>query len=173
MVAARTPNIAHRAEGRREAGARSGTSKRKAADWNAKLRPNLEPEIVTDKRYGDRLLLPTPLLIAETVSQVPEGSAITVSEVRGTLAKRFGADRTCPLMTGIFVKIIAGAVAEDLAQRREPRWPIWRLVNDNGTLATTWPLDALYRAARLREEGLRLGRRAGAWQVLDLGVRPR
>ena len=60
----------------------------------------------------------------------------------GDLAQRFGADRTCPLMTGIFVKIIAGAVAEDLAQGRKPRWPVWRLVNDNGTLSTTWPLDA-------------------------------
>jgi len=39
-------------------------------------------------------------------------------------------------------------------------------VNDNGTLSTTWPLDALYRATRLREEGVKLGRRAGAWQVL-------
>jgi alkylated DNA nucleotide flippase Atl1 len=69
-------------------------------------------------------------------------------------------------MTGMFVKILAGVVAEDLAQRRQPRWPVWRLVNDNGTLSTTWPLDALYRATKLREEGVKLGRRAGAWQVL-------
>ena len=26
-------------------------------------------------------------------------------------------------MTGMFIKILAGAVAEDLAQRREARWP--------------------------------------------------
>lgn len=172
MVAARTPNVAH-AAGRRSAAAKSGAPKRKATDWNAKLRPNLEPEVVTDKRIGDRLLLPTPLLIAEAVARVPKGETVTLSQVRGALAKRFGADRTCPLMTGIFVKIIAGAVSEDLAQRRKPRWPIWRLVNDNGTLSTTWPLDALYRASRLREEGVRLGRRAGAWQVLDVGVGPR
>jgi len=69
-------------------------------------------------------------------------------------------------MTGMFVKILAGVVAEDLAQRRQPRWPVWRLVNDNGTLSTTWPLGALYRATRLREERVKLGRRAGAWQVL-------
>lgn len=170
MVAARTPNIAH-AEGRRPAAAgRSHASKRRATDWNAKLRPNLEPEVVTDQRYGDRLLLPTPLLVAETIAQVPKGRTITLSQLRSALAKRFGADRTCPLVTGIFVKIIAGAVSDDLAQRRKPRWPVWRLVNDNGTLATTWPLDALYRATRLREEGVRLGRRAGAWQVLDTGA---
>lgn len=169
MVAARTPNIAHAVGKRPSATGRSGAPKRKATDWNAKLRPNLEPEIVTDKRHGDRLLLPTPLPVAETVAQVPKGGTITLSQLRSALAQRFGADRTCPLMTGIFVKIVAGAVSDDLAQRRKPRWPIWRLVNDNGTLSPTWPLDALYRATRLREEGVRLGRKAGSWQVLDTG----
>ncbi len=171
MVAARTPNsvIATR---RRTSTPAKRTAKPKAPNWSAKLRPELEPEIVTDKRLGDRLLLPTPLLVAEVVSRVPAGGTITVSQVRAILAKRFGADRTCPLMTGIFVKIVAGAVAEDLAQRRKPRWPMWRLVNDNGTLSITWPLDDLYRATRLREEGVRLGHRAGAWQVLNPGSAP-
>jgi len=106
------------------------------------------------------------LLVAEEIARVPAGATLSVSQLRSRLAKRFGAERTCPLMTGMFVKILAGVVAEDLAQRRQPRWPVWRLVNDNGTLSTTWPLGALYRATRLREERVKLGRRAGAWQVL-------
>jgi hypothetical protein len=147
--------------------ARRAQRKPKAVDWNAKLRPDLEPEVVTDKRLGGRLLLPTPLLVAEAIASVPQGATIRISQLRDRLAQQFGADRTCPLMTGIFVKIIAGAVADDLAQRRKPRWPVWRLVGDDGRLSTTWPLDALYRATLLREEGVRLGRKAGAWQVLD------
>jgi len=124
-----------------------------------------------DKRFGDRLLLPTPLLVAELIGQVPKGHTITASKLRDSLAQRFGADRACPLMIGAFTKIIAGAVADDLTRGRKPRWPVWRLVNDDGTLATTWPLDALYRATRLREEGARLGRKGGRWQVLDIGGR--
>jgi hypothetical protein len=170
MVAARTPNTVI-AAGRNSTPAKR-KSKPKAPNWNAKLRPELEPEIVTDKRLGDRLLLPTPLLVAEEIARVPTGGTITMSQVRANLAKRFGADRTCPLMTGIFVKIVAGAVAEDLAQRHKPRWAVWRLINDNGTLSTTWPLDDLYRATRLREEGVRLGHKAGAWQVLNPGSAP-
>jgi hypothetical protein len=174
MVAARTPNThqaqdAHLAATRRKASGatpRKSTRARRPVDWNAKLRPELQPEVVTDSRLGDRLLLPTPLLVAEEISATPPGTTLRISQLRERLALRFGADRTCPLMTGMFVKIIAGAVADDLAQRRKPRWPVWRLVNDNGTLSTTWPLDALYRATRLREEGVKLGRRAGAWQVL-------
>jgi hypothetical protein len=167
MVSARTPNITHTAA--RSAGARKADPRKvkpRSASWADKLRPELQPEVVTDKRLGDKLLLPTPLLLAEEIAQVRSGRTISVSQLRTRLAQRFGADRTCPLMTGVFVKILAGVVAEDLALRRKPRWPVWRLVNDNGTLSTTWPLDALYRATRLREEGVKLGRRAGAWQVL-------
>ena len=172
MIAARTPNGIHVA-GRRAGSATPAVRKPKpkAPNWNAKLRPELEPEVVDDKRFGDRLLLPTPLLVAEEIARVPAGATISVSTLRARLAERSGADRTCPLMTGIFIKILAGVVAEDLAQRRKPRWPVWRLVNDNGTLSTTWPLDALYRATRLREEGVKLGRRAGAWQVLTAELR--
>jgi len=170
MIAARTPNILHAAGSRPGAGSTAKRrTKPRSPNWAAKLRPDLEPDIVTDKRFGDRLLLPTPLLLAEEITRVPAGKTISVSQLRGRLAERFGADRTCPLMTGMFIKIVAGAVAEDLAQGRKPRWPVWRLVNDNGTLSTTWPLDALYRATRLRDEGVRLGRRAGAWQVLPTG----
>jgi hypothetical protein len=167
MVAARTPNVLHAAERRSGIGSVvTRKAKSRTPNWSAKLRPELEPEVVTDKRFGDRLLLPTPLLVAEEIARVPAGATLSVSQLRSRLAGRFGAERTCPLMTGMFVKILAGVVAEDLAQRRQPRWPVWRLVNDNGTLSTTWPLDALYRATRLRQEGVKLGRRAGAWQVL-------
>lgn len=168
MIAARTPNITHGKGRHSSVTTRVRKPKSRATDWNAKLRPELEPEVVTDRRLGDRLLLPTPLLVADVIAEVPRGQTITVSALRNGLAQRFGTDRTCPLMTGIFAKIIAGAVADDLAHGRKPRWPVWRLVNDNGTLATTWPLDALYRATRLREEGVRLGRSAGHWQVLDV-----
>ena len=79
----------------------------------------------------------------------------------------FDADRTCPLMTGIFATILAGAVVDDLGQRRKPRWPIWRLVRDDGTLHPKWPLDPLYRATMLREEGVRITHRHGHWAALD------
>lgn len=168
MVAARTPNVclAHASTGRK---AKEHAARRKRAPlgWNAKLRPELAPRVVDDPRLGGRLLLPTPLLVGEAVAAVPRGQVVTVGQLRRTLAERFDADRTCPLMTGIFATILAGAVAEDLGQRRKPRWPIWRLVRDDGTLHPKWPLDTLFRATRLREEGARITHRRGHWAVID------
>lgn len=173
MVAARTPNHARppRLAAKGAAGARplraAAARTAKSANWNAKLRPDLEPEVVEDRRGGGRLLLPTPGLVGETVAAIPRGRVMTMGALRATLARRFSADTTCPLMTGIFATILAGAVMEDFAQRRRPRWPIWRLVRDDGILPPKWPLDARFRATLLRQEGVRLTRRNGHWAALD------
>lgn len=168
MVAARTPNvIAAGSSGRRTAVAARKTRKRERLSWETKLRPELQPRVVTDKRSGESLLLPTPLLVGEVVASIPAGQVMSLSHLREQLARRFNATKTCPLMTGIFAGILAGVVADDLAQRRTPRWPIWRLVRDDGTLNPKWPLDVLYRATTLRAEGLRVTRRSGTWAVLD------
>jgi alkylated DNA nucleotide flippase Atl1 len=172
MVAARTPNTHRAPVAKRTATSRTTrpTAPRRKATrvgWEAKLRPELEPRLVEDSRRGGRLLLPTPLLVGEVVASIPRGKVMTLGQLRAELAARFGADSTCPLMTGIFVAILAGVVVEDLGRRHEPRWPIWRVVRDNGTLHAKWPLDPLYRATLLRQEGVRLTRSNGHWAVID------
>jgi len=168
MVAARTPNVlAAGTSRRRMAAVAKKPRKQKRLSWETKLRPDLQPRIVADQRSGESLLLPTPLLVGEVVALIPCGQVISLSQLRANLAQRFKAATTCPLMTGIFAGILAGVVADDLAQRRKPRWPIWRLVRDDGTLNPKWPLDVLYRASLLRAEGVRLTRRRGTWAVLS------
>jgi alkylated DNA nucleotide flippase Atl1 len=171
MVAARTPNISHTLKAapkaKRPKTVRSKCSARARASWQAKLRPDLSPQLVQDKRRGGTLLLPTPLLVGETVASIPRGRVMTFSQLRRALAERFQADATCPLMTGIFATTLAGVVAEELSAERTPSWPIWRLVRDDGTLHPKWPLDALYRASMLRQEGVRLTRRNGHWAAID------
>jgi alkylated DNA nucleotide flippase Atl1 len=175
MVAARTPNISQVPNAVRSVQARTTrTPERPAArrtaaraSWEAKLRPEVPPRVVEDSRHGRSLLLPTPLLVGEAVAAIPRGRVMTIGQLRCALAERFNADSTCPLMTGMFATILAGVVAEDLGQRRRPRWPIWRLVRDDGTLHPKWPLDPLYRATMLRQEGVRLTRRNGHWAALD------
>jgi alkylated DNA nucleotide flippase Atl1 len=175
MVAARTPNISQVPHTVRPVRAKSAAAARDPgvrqkgarANWEAKLRPELAPRVVEDRRTGGSLLLPTPRLVGEAVAAIPPGRVMTITQLRRALAARFEADSTCPLMTGIFATILAGAVVEDLGQRRKPRWPIWRLVRDDGTLHPKWPLDPLYRATLLRQEGVRLTRRNGHWAALD------
>jgi hypothetical protein len=126
----------------------------------------LQPRVVSDPKHGDKLLIPTPLLVGEEVARVPSGEVITFSQLRERLAQRFNADRTCPLTTGIFAVILAGAVSADITRERKARWPVWRLVKDDGCLNANWPLDARYRASLLRGEGLRVTWMKANWRVL-------
>lgn len=161
-----TARSAQRAKPRRGAARGSGPDPGERGSPDAKLRPGAEPRIVRDPKTGDRLLVPTPLLVAEEVARTRRGRVITITELRAALAQRLGADRTCPLTLGRIATVLAGVVSDDLKRKRAPRWPIWRLVGDDGVLNPKWPLAARYRATLLREEGLRVTRHAATWRVL-------
>src|SRR3954468_5581135 len=113
--------------------------KRTTRSWRSKLRPEMEFGIACDGKGRGQMLLPTPTLVVEEIAKIPSGALIGTSELRSRLAKRYHADLTCPLMTGIFFNIIAGAAEEDLAEGRTPLAPYWRVVRDDGTLSPKTP----------------------------------
>ncbi|MFN7778136.1 MAG: hypothetical protein ACK5RK_04575 [Betaproteobacteria bacterium] len=134
--------------------------------WESRLKPELQPRIVRDARHGDRVLIATPLAVAAEIAAVPPGQLLTVAELRERLAARFGADRTCAQTAGVFASTIAGAVGDDLRAHRAPRWPVWRLIGNDGCLHDGWALDARYRATRLHEEGHTIARHGRRWKVV-------
>ena len=139
--------------------------------WKSKLRPEMRHEIAPDAKGRGQMLFPTPLLVAEEIAAVPSGSLVTISKLRWRLARRFGADLTCPLMTGIFFNIVAGAAEEDVANGRSPLAPYWRVVLDNGTLSPKTPDGPERHAERLRAEGHIVTENRAKFQVADFEVR--
>ena len=134
--------------------------------WSDKLRPDMTPVVGDDPKGRGKMLLPTPLLIAEEMSRVRKGRTITVSELRDRLAKQFGADFTCPLMTGIFFNIVAGAAEESLAAGKKPIAPYWRVVRDDGSLSPKTTLGPERQAGHLREEGHRVASDKGRLRLI-------
>jgi hypothetical protein len=136
--------------------------------WVTKLRPDLNPKVVPDTRGPGTLLVPTPLLVAEEVRRVRRGRLVTPAAIRERLAVRFGADRTCPLTTGIFLSIIAGSAEEQLAAGERPVAPYWRVVDERGRLNPKFPPGTDRQAMHLRREGHRVLRvkNGAAWQVV-------
>ena len=82
------------------------------ASWILKLRPDLEPKLVEHKRSGARMLVPTPMLLAEEIRRVRRGRLTTPARLRERLAKRTGAEQACPMTTGILLSIVAGAAEQ-------------------------------------------------------------
>jgi hypothetical protein len=133
--------------------------------WVTKLRPDLEPKLVPNPYGAGYMLVPTPLVVAEELRKVRRGGLVTPAHLRERLAKRFGAAMTCPLTTGIFINILAGAAEEDLAAGRRVTAPYWRVVDDQCRLSEKTPPGPVRQAARLRSEGHRVVKRGGRWQV--------
>ena len=124
---------------------------RSRTPWSIKLHPAHDAKVIPDHR--GRMLIPTPLLVAAELRRVPRGRLITAATLRERLARRAGADFTCPMTTGIFLNIVAGATEEAIAEGRRPVAPYWRVVDDKGRLPPKFPPGAAIQTAHLRAEG--------------------
>lgn len=106
------------------------------------------------KRMGGRqILVPTPKMVDEHIRTVPERKLVTVGQIRRRLAEPFQADSTCPMTTGIFLRIVSEAAEEDRAAGKTPITPYWRVVKDDGSLNPKFPGGVEGHAEKLREEG--------------------
>lgn len=128
--------------------------------WREKLEnpPKGLPKVVDgppnrEKRFGGRrVLVPTPLLIDGLVRKVPKRRLVTIKQIRERLAKDLKADSTCPLTTGILIRIVAETAEEDLREGREEISPYWRVIKPDGSLSEKFPGGVEVQVARLREE---------------------
>jgi len=129
--------------------------------WREKLEnpPKGLPKVVNgppkwEKRFGGRrVLVPTPLLVDELIRKVPKRKLVTVKQIRERLAKDFEAESTCPLTTGIHIRIIAEVAEEDLKMGKNRITPYWRVIKTDGSLNSKFPGGVKTQAARLKEEG--------------------
>src|SRR5438093_12358240 len=88
------------------------------SSWREKLEKAQEPKVVQIPPKMSRLgkgtmLIQTPMLVDDLIRKVPKGKLITGSELRRKLAADFATDVTCPLTTGICVRI-AGEAADEV-----------------------------------------------------------
>jgi hypothetical protein len=131
--------------------------------WREKLEKPQEPRLVDVPPKMSRLgtgtmLIPTPKLVDGLIRKVPKGKLVTVGELRRRLAVDSEADVTCPLTTGIFIRIAAEAAAEDLANGRQRVTPYWRVIKDDGSLNPKFPGGTEQQSRQLRAEGFSLVR---------------
>jgi len=107
------------------------------------------------KRFGKgMMLIPRPADVVALVRETRRGKLVTVSQLRERLAQDAGADCTCPMTTGIFVRIVAEAAEEARREGKTRITPYWRIIKDDGGLNEKFPGGTRAQAARLREEGL-------------------
>ncbi len=127
--------------------------------WREKLEKKQDPKVVKvppkmRKRFGsETMLVATPLLVDALVRKVKKGKLVVVTQLMERLAKDFHADSTCPMTTGIFLRISAEAAEEDRKSGKKQITPYWRVLKVGGRLNEKFPGGVKSQASRLRKEG--------------------
>ena len=107
-----------------------------------------------EKRLGKgKLLVPKPLDVDALIRKVKREKLVTQEQIREKLARDFKVNVTCPITTGIFVRIAAEAAEEDLRNGKKQITPYWRVIKGDGRLNEKFPGSGKVQAKRLKEEG--------------------
>jgi hypothetical protein len=128
--------------------------------WRDKLdNPNLPKLLPVPPRMQGRfgtgtMLIPSARDVQAFIESVPTGTVTTISRIRQCLAEQYLADVTCPLVTGLFLRILAEAAEEDVRDGRTAVTPYWRVVKDDGSMHPRFPGGVEQQARRLHDEGV-------------------
>ncbi len=103
-------------------------------------------------RAGSKMLIPTPLMIQEYINHIPLGSIIDIRTMRNDLAIEYGADFTCPMTTGIFLRIVAEYNYEQVNLKKTEMSPFWRVIDPNSKLSDRLTFDKNFIINKRNEE---------------------
>ena len=134
----------------------------KKKSWQEKLNIDRQPVVEkADKDFGgvkkgQMMLIPTPKIVDDYIRHIPEGSQADIPMIRKDLAAQYGAEVTCPLTTGIFVRIAAEAAYEAFEKGAPLKkiTPFWRVVNDKSPTAKKLSFGTAFLKEQRKKEKL-------------------
>jgi len=88
--------------------------------------------------------------------KVSKGKVTTINKIREALARKHSAAIGCPITTGIFARIAAGAAAEEEAEEKKQIAPYWRVLKSDGEINAKYPGGIKGQRGRLEAEGHRV-----------------
>jgi len=105
------------------------------------------------KRWGTgTIVIPAPREVDEIMRRVPEGKVTMINEIRTVLARKHKATICCPMTTGIFARIAAGAAEEQRGKRKDIT-PYWRTLKVGGEINEKYPGGVEGQRRLLEKEG--------------------
>ena len=94
------------------------------------------------------MLISSPEKIADFIYAIPKGSFFTIKELRRGLALKAGADKTCPVTTGIFLRMAIEQNKDDV------NFPYWRVIDEKHPVVKKLNLDRNLIQKRRVDEGI-------------------
>ena len=130
--------------------------------WQEKYHNGKSPQVkVIEKRFadieaGEKMLISTPEVIDQYIRAIPAGHHTDLKVMRNDLAIDQHADKTCPVTTGIFLRIVAEKAHEEWANGTplEDITPFWRVINQKAPIVKKLSFAYDFIAEQRQKEGL-------------------
>jgi hypothetical protein len=112
-----------------------------AKTWQEKFETKKQEEVnkletgFADIKAGETMLISTPRKIVEYINSIPKAENRDLPRMRQDLARMAGADKTCPVTSGIFTRIVSERSLELMAEGEEPLAPFWKVIDPESPLA--------------------------------------
>lgn len=132
----------------------------KSKTWSEKLNIDRKPVVEkADKDFagvkaGQMMLIPTPKIVDAYIRHIPKGKQVDVSTLRKDLAAAYHAEVTCPLTTGIFLRIAAEAAYEEFERGKSVNkiTPFWRAIDEKSSTAKKLSFGTNFLKEQRRKE---------------------
>ena len=102
----------------------------------------------SDISAGEKMLISSPEKISEFIFKIPKGSYLKIKELRRELALKAGADNTCTVTTGIFLRMAIEQNKDDV------NFPYWRVIDEKHPVVKKLKLDENQIKKRRVDEGI-------------------
>ena len=102
----------------------------------------------SDISTGEKMLISSPEKISEFIFKIPKGSYSNIKKLRRELALKAGADNTCPVTTGIFLRMTIEQNKDDI------NFPYWRVIDEKHPVVKKLKLDENQIKKRRVDEGI-------------------
>jgi hypothetical protein len=129
--------------------------------WTEKLNCSKNPQkkklakSVAGMPAGALMYISTPLEIDAYIKTIPRGQGVSIKQMRDDLAKMNKADCTCPLTTGIFLRIVAEAAFEKVNSGDSSYLtPFWRVIDPKANIVKKLSFDAAFIQQMRHDEGI-------------------
>jgi alkylated DNA nucleotide flippase Atl1 len=120
------------------------------------------------RRWGTgTLVIPAPMEVNQMMRKVPKGKLTTINDIRAALAKKHGATICCPMTTGIFACVAAGAAEEEREKGEKDITPYWRTLKTGGVIIEKYPGGVDAQKKLLEKEGHKVVRKGKKCAVVD------
>lgn len=124
------------------------------------MQPKVEK---TERKFADipegvNMLVVTPKLVDAYIHNIPEGVHTSLQQMRKDLAAEHHADYTCPVTSGIGLRIVAEKAYEDYQKGMplEQITPFWRMIDHKAPIAKKLSFGMDFVTEQRKKEGLPL-----------------